>query len=394
MPGSIPAFSKEEMTAMPDWDLQDIAYAVSGKFLQGDVPDDVIESIARGAIDFDAPLRPLTEGQFILELFHGPTLAFKDFGARFMARLMGWLVREDNQPLTILVATSGDTGGAVASGFLGVEGIEVIILYPSGKVSPLQEKQLTTLSRNITALEIDGTFDDCQRLVKQAFLDPALAPKYRLTSANSINISRLIPQTFYYHFAATRRQLGGKPIVFSVPSGNFGNLSAGLIAQRMGAPIAHFIAATNINDVVPQYLASGHYEPKPSIATLSNAMDVGNPSNFWRILDLIGHDPVRITGFAFTDDQTRQAMREVYHRMGYILDPHSAVGYLGLQKAGVPGIILGTAHPAKFREEVEKILSIKIGLPASLEKLQYLEKKSLPLPPEYEAFRTFLLERG
>lgn len=403
MPEHIPAFSSGEVQAMASWSLTDIAFHAAKKFLAGDVPEEVIGSIVRKAIHFDAPLVSLTDNLHILELFHGPTLAFKDFGARFMAHLMGWLVRGDDRKLTILVATSGDTGGAVASGFLGVEGIEVIILYPSGKVSPLQEKQLTTLGQNITALEIEGTFDDCQALVKQAFLDPGLSEKLRLSSANSINISRLIPQTFYYLYAATRPQLAGSPIVFSVPSGNFGNLCAGLIARRMGAPIEHFIASTNVNAVVPEYLGSGQFQPRPSIATISNAMDVGNPSNFWRMAELYDQDPEHmrkdITGLAFSDEATRTAMKEVYDRFGYTIDPHGAVGYLGWKtyEARHPekrqGIVVETAHPAKFTEVVEDVLAIKVPLPSQLQAVAAGEKQSRLFPVNFPQFRTFLMDR-
>ncbi|MCB9285593.1 MAG: threonine synthase [Lewinellaceae bacterium] len=403
MPEHIPAFSSGEVQAMASWALTDIAFHAAKKFLAGDVPEEVIGSIVRKAIHFDAPLVSLTDNLHILELFHGPTLAFKDFGARFMAHLMGWLVRGDDRKLTILVATSGDTGGAVASGFLGVEGIEVIILYPSGKVSPLQEKQLTSLGQNITALEIEGTFDDCQALVKQAFLDPGLSEKLRLSSANSINISRLIPQTFYYLYAATRPQLAGSPIVFSVPSGNFGNLCAGLIARRMGAPIEHFIASTNVNAVVPEYLGSGQFQPRPSIATISNAMDVGNPSNFWRMAELYDQDPEHmrkdITGLAFSDEATRTAMKEVYDRFGYTIDPHGAVGYLGWKtyEARHPGkrqgIVVETAHPAKFTEVVEDVLAIKVPLPSQLQAVAAGEKQSRLFPVNFPQFRTFLMDR-
>ena len=403
MPEHIPAFDQVELEEMPDWSLADIAFRTAQKFLAGDVPGPMIESIAREAIHFDAPLVQLEEDLHVLELFHGPTLAFKDFGARFMARLMGWLVRGDDQKLTILVATSGDTGGAVASGFLDVEGIEVIILYPSGKVSPLQEKQLTTLGQNITALEVEGTFDDCQALVKTAFLDPGLSAKLRLSSANSINISRLIPQTFYYLYAATRRQLQEKPIVFSVPSGNFGNLCAGLIARRMGAPIAHFIAATNINDVVPEYLESGRFQPRPSISTISNAMDVGNPSNFWRMTELydqdLDHTRQDISGYAFSDDATREAMKAIFQRHDYILDPHGAVGYLGWQAftAGHPGqmqgIVVETAHPAKFIEVVEEVLPLRVPLPPQLQVVAGKTKQAGLLPANFSRFKAFLMDR-
>lgn len=396
MPERIPG-----LPTSPDQSLADIACLAAEQFLKGDLPGEVIVQITREAIDFEAPLVQLADDLHILELFHGPTLAFKDFGSRFMARLMGWLVRNDDEPLTILVATSGDTGSAVASGFLGVEGIEVIILYPSGKVSPLQEKQLTTLGQNITALEVGGTFDDCQNLVKQAFLDLELAATRRLSSANSINIARLIPQTFYYLYASSREIFKGKPLFFSVPSGNFGNLCAGVIAKRMGAPIAGFIASTNRNDIVPQYLATGRFQARPSIATISNAMDVGNPSNFWRLMDLYGNDQDRmrgdIAGFAFSDEATREAMREVYRENDYVMDPHGAVGYLGWQAwkkdhPGAQGIVLETAHPAKFLETVEETLGIQVEMPRQLEEAARKPKTAVSIPANYATFRDFLMQ--
>ncbi|MBK8489496.1 MAG: threonine synthase [Saprospirales bacterium] len=403
MPESIPNIPEDVQRQFPFWNLTEIASYVSQRFLDGDLPDSVIREIAEGAINFDAPLVQLDDNLHVLELFHGPTLAFKDFGARFMARLMAWLVRGDNQKLTILVATSGDTGGAVASGFLGLEGIEVIILYPSGKVSPLQEKQLTTFGQNITALEIEGNFDDCQHLVKQAFLDKDLQSQCRLTSANSINISRLIPQTFYYFHAATRPQLKKKPAVFSVPSGNFGNLCAGLIAQRMGAPIAHFIASTNVNDVVPEYLKTGQFQSRKSIATISNAMDVGNPSNFWRMASLYDQDLERmrkdISGYAFSDEATRAAMQEIFRRYQYLIDPHGAVGYLGWKaysaeiQHDIQGIVVETAHPAKFVEVVEETLHMDLEIPRQLKEAADKPKLSIKLPAVFEALKAHLLHK-
>jgi threonine synthase len=402
MPERIPVFDPEELAQFPHWDLPEIAFRTACKFMADDVPESILASIAESAINFDTPLVRLNDDLYILELFHGPTLAFKDVGARFMARLIEWLVRSDDQKLTILVATSGDTGSAVASGFQGVEGVEVIILYPSGKVSELQEKQLTTQGQNVTALEIKGNFDDCQALVKQAFLDPVLADKFRLSSANSINISRPIPQTFYYLYAATRPELAGRDPVFSVPSGNFGNLCAGLIAQRMGAPIHHFIAATNANDVVPQYLKTGEFQPRPSIATLSNAMDVGDPSNFWRLMDLFNHDQKEMrqafAGYGFSDNATRQAMQELFEKFYYICDPHGAVGYLGWQawkkeNPGACGVVLETAHPAKFCKVVEETLSLQLELPPTLKALEGKNKRSTTLPAAYPVVREWLLER-
>ena len=336
-----------------------------------------------------------------LELFHGPSMAFKDFGARFMARIMSYFLQKSQRQIHILVATSGDTGGAVAQGFYKVPGISVTILYPSRKVSDIQEKQLTTLGHNVTALEIDGTFDDCQRLVKEAFLDEELNNKYNLASANSINIARLIPQSFYFFAAYAQLKHLNKPIVFSVPSGNFGNLSAGLLAYRMGLPVEHFIAATNVNDSVPRYLADGNYEPRPSKETVSNAMDVGSPSNFVRLTRFFGDDwnlvKEKISGYAFDDEQTKKAMREVYGNTNYVLCPHTAVAYLGLlqyeqeSKKDFTGVFLSTAHPAKFLDLVEETLGKSIDIPERLENLLSLEKSATKLDPDFAAFKTLLM---
>lgn len=339
----------------------EIGTHVAQAFFGDDVPADDLRRMVEETLCFDAPLIQLAPADFVLELFHGPTLAFKDFGARFMARLMAYLTREDNRELTVLVATSGDTGGAVASAFYQVPGTRVIILFPKGKVSPLQEKQLTTLGHNITAIEIDGTFDDCQRLVKSAFLDARLSHDLNLTSANSINLSRLVPQSFYYFHSSRMLPVGVDP-AFVVPSGNFGNLTAGLLAQRLGLRVKKWIAATNRNDVVPAYLRSGRYETRPSVATLSNAMDVGAPSNFVRMQYLFGDDwqrmAAQIEGFSFDDEQTRAAIREVKSLYQYEIDPHGAVGWLAAKKwrannPGHPTIVLETAHPAKFLEVME-----------------------------------------
>lgn len=400
MPEAIPVFDKGQLAAMPGWSLADFAFHVSEKFLAGDIPGHAIEAISREAVNFEAPLVALGGDTSILELFHGPTLAFKDFGARFLARLMRWLIRDDERKLTILVATSGDTGGAVAAGFQDLEGIEVIILYPSGKVSPLQEKQMTTPGKNIHALKIEGTFDDCQRLVKMAFSDADLALRLHMTSANSINIGRLIPQTFYYLYASTREEMKGSPPVFSVPSGNFGNLFAGLMAKRMGAPIAHFIAATNANDIVPKFLKGGRFEPKNAVSTISNAMDVGNPSNFQRLADLFNHKPsamrAALSGYSFSDGETRFAMREVQERDGYVFDPHGAVAYLGWKawaavNPGKKGVVLGTAHPAKFTGLVESATQRPIPLPSSLRELEKKTGNFISLTTEFQTFKYFLL---
>lgn len=362
MPENIPLLGDDFWADWKNLTFQEMASWVVSTLLQGVIPEKELKSIIHEALDFPAPVIELDSQHHVLELFHGPTLAFKDFGARFMARIMAWLTRNDEQPLTVLVATSGDTGGAVASAFHNVPGTRVVILYPSGKVSGLQEKQLTTLGSNITALEIDGSFDDCQRMVKAAFLDAEVSKQCNLTSANSINISRLIPQMLYYFEAA--RSAKQQP-VFVIPSGNFGNLTALLLATRMGLQVNHVIAATNVNDVVPQYLQSGDYQPRPSVATLSNAMDVGAPSNFARMQAIFDHDwqsmASSISGYAANDTQTRAAIREIYEKFGYVMDPHGAVGYLAaeawLEKhPDDTTIILETAHPAKFPETIEEEL--------------------------------------
>src|SRR6187549_3702248 len=335
MPESIPVLPNEFFDTLEQKSFQEIAFAVAKNIIGGDIPESELKRIVEHTIQFDAPMVKVEDGVFALELFHGPTLAFKDFGARFMSQLLGYFAKRQKQEIVILVATSGDTGSAVANGFLGVEGTRVVVLYPSGKVSDIQEKQFTTLGQNITALEVDGTFDDCQRLVKQAFLDDQLKTKYYLTSANSINIARLIPQSFYYFYAYAQVKDKTEPVVFSIPSGNFGNLTGGLLAKRMGLPIHHFIAATNVNDVVPEYLQTKLFKPRASRQTISNAMDVGNPSNFDRILNLYGGNfetlSSDIYGCFFTDEETQKAMRNVYSAKHYVMDPHGAIGYLGLK---------------------------------------------------------------
>ncbi|MFZ4542756.1 MAG: threonine synthase [Saprospiraceae bacterium] len=399
MPETIPTLSDDFFRTLGSLSFQDIAYSVSRSFLAGAVPDSDLRSIVDQAINFPAPLVKLDDSLFILELTHGPTLAFKDFGARFMAGLMSYFNRDEKDELVILVATSGDTGGAVAFGFHNVPGIKVVILYPKGKVSELQEKQLTTLGGNITAIEVDGSFDDCQHLVKQAFLDKEFCASRRFSSANSINISRLIPQTFYYFEAV--KQLGDRRnIVFSVPSGNFGNLTAGLIAKRMGLPIMKFIAATNVNDIVPHYLNTGVYVPKSSVETISNAMDVGNPSNFARMHDLYGStwNSIRedVVGYGFTDVETRRAMCEVYNNYNYVIDPHGAVGVLALNEfkksmPDVTGVVLETAHPAKFIDEVEQTLDITVVIPERLEVLRTREKVAFQSSVDYGEFKSVLI---
>jgi len=403
MPEQFPLLPEEFFKNISALSFQDIASEVSRKFLTGDMPEDVIDTIARESVNFPVPLKQLEANTAILELFHGPTLAFKDVGARFMARVMAWLNRDKEDKLTILVATSGDTGSAVANGFYQVEGIDVIILYPSGKVSELQEKQLTTLGSNITAIEVSGSFDDCQRMVKTAFLDKSLRNLYRLSSANSINIARLLPQSFYYMDAY--RQTDGRPdIVFSIPSGNFGNLTAGLFAKRMGLPVRHFIASTNVNDSVVRYLENGKFEARETTATISNAMDVGNPSNFVRMLDLFNNScpemNKEITAFSFNDRETREAMKKVFLEKSYTLDPHGAVAYLGWKKfeeenkENFYGIVLETAHPAKFIDVVEETLKTEVSLPEALSVLRNKEKKAVKMDTEYLHFQEFLKDRA
>ncbi len=401
MPEHIPVLPKEFFDTIHMKSFRDIAFIVAQNIIGDDVPADELRRIVDHTIQFDAPVVEVDDHAYALELFHGPTLAFKDFGARFMSQLLGYFAKEQSQEIVVLVATSGDTGSAVANGFLGVKGTKVIVLYPSGKVSEIQEKQFTTLGQNVTALEVDGTFDDCQSLVKQAFLDDVLRKKYFLTSANSINIARLIPQSFYYFYAYAQVKDKNKPVVISIPSGNFGNLTGGLLAQRMGLPIERFIATTNVNDVVPEYLKTEVFTPRSSRQTISNAMDVGNPSNFVRLLDLFDNDFARlsknIVGYAFSDDETRAAMRHIYASTDYVMDPHGAIGYLGLIKyleergEDITGIFLETAHPAKFKEVVDETLSRPIDIPLPLQRFLEQPKKSIPMKSDFEGFKDFLL---
>jgi threonine synthase len=370
-------------------------------FATPDVPEEVLWQIVSEAINFPVKLVSLSPGLHILELFHGPTLAFKDFGARFMARLMGYFVRGESRSLTVLVATSGDTGSAVARGFLGVPGIRVVILYPSKRISEAQEKQFTTLGENITALELAGTFDDCQRLVKQAFSDVELNKTAFLTSANSINVGRLLPQMFYHVAAYRQLPVASVPLIVSVPSGNFGNLTAGIFAKRIGLPVAKFVASTNVNDVVPQYLRSGQFCPRPATATYSNAMDVGNPNNFPRLLDLcrgrLENVQKEIWGHAATDEETLCEMRAVNERFGYLADPHTAVGifcweaYKLEHAEPAQGLVLATAHPAKFADVVKKAIGSAPPLPERLAGYLKREKLSLPMTSRYEDFKQFLV---
>lgn len=402
MPVEFPHLKKDFIERLTSLSFPDIAREIGASFAGDEIPPHILTKIVTEAFNFPVPLVTLSEQLHILELFHGPTLAFKDFGARFMARLMEYFVQESGKHLTVIVATSGDTGSAVAQAFLGVSGIRVVILYPAGRVSEAQEKQLTTLGQNITALEVSGSFDDCQRLAKQALVDPVIAEKLTLTSANSINIARLIPQTFYY-FAAVA-QLG--PLteslpVFSVPSGNFGNLTGGLLAKRIGLSVAQFVAATNANDVVPEFLRSGNLMPRASRHTISNAMDVGNPSNFARIVDLYGNDlqAIRrdILGCSFSDEDTLRVMHDVNERHGYVLDPHTAVGVLGWQcyakqnHSATRGIVLATAHPAKFAETVARAIGLRPEMPERLAAFLDRPKKSIPFPNRFPELQEFLL---
>jgi threonine synthase len=401
MPVEIPQLHPDFSERLRGLSFHELAREVGTLFLGGDVPPDALAEIVICAFDFPVPLVSLTEHLHILELFHGPTLAFKDFGARFMARLMGYFVRESGQELTVIAATSGDTGSAVAHAFLGVPGIRVVILYPAGRVSEAQEKQFTTLGQNITALEVAGSFDDCQRLAKQALVDTVVAQKCKVTSANSINIARLIPQMFYYFSAYSQLRDTTAPVVFSVPSGNFGNLTAGLLAKRIGLPVAQFIAATNANDVVPEFLRSGKLIPRPSLRTISNAMDVGNPSNFARIIDLYENDlqAIRhdIWGCSFSDEETLCAMHDVEQRHNYVLDPHTAVGLLGQKSfakqnhANTQGIVLATAHPAKFAETVARATGLRPEMPERLASFLDRTKQSIPFPNRFSALQEFLL---
>jgi len=387
------------LDAIENYSNTEIAFQSIKQFICPEIPEYDLKQIISETLSFDFPVLEIEEGISTLELFHGPTMAFKDVGARFMARCLGYFNKDNNEEVTVLVATSGDTGGAVASGFLGVKGVRVVILYPSGKVSHVQEKQLTTLGQNITALEVDGTFDDCQDIVKRAFLDDDLTEKMALTSANSINIARWMPQMFYFLFAYKQLKSKNKPIVFSVPSGNFGNICAGMLAQKLGFPFAHFIASNNANNVVERYFKTNTYSPLPSIQTISNAMDVGNPSNFVRIQKL--HDnnfealKNNLTAYSFSDEQTKEALSAIYKGSGYIADPHGAVGYLGCKSyreknPAAQTIFLETAHPTKFLDVVEAVIPEKIALPPQIQAVIEKEKSAIYVE-DYSQFKTFLL---
>ncbi len=403
MPEYIPRFSEKELTDLSEAPFYELAFEIAKRFVNDELDHERLLGLIKDSYNFDVPLVQTGENTQILELFHGPTLAFKDFGARFMARLIGAFAEEDHRQITILVATSGDTGSAVAYGFQGVPNTRVVILYPSGKVSDIQEKQLTTLGGNVHALEVQGDFDACQKLVKEAFGDQELRSHLTLTSANSINISRLIPQSFYYAYAALKHRANhpDSPLLVSVPSGNFGNLTAGVFAQKMGFPIAHFIAATNLNESVPRYLNTGVFDPHATIETLSTAMDVGNPSNFSRLLDIFDKklELFRgdITGFSVDDIETRQTMKDVYATYNYILDPHTSVGYKALKMYreqtnlhDAYGIVLSTAHPAKFYDVVLNTLGIKVDIPERLQNVLTLEKKAQLIENDFSALKSFL----
>lgn len=402
MPWTIKPLSQDFYDNIDKMSFQEIAYHVADAFFGEDVPADTLKQIVYDTLNFDVPLVKVKENIYSLELFHGPTLAFKDVGGRFMARLLGYFIRkEGKKQVNVLVATSGDTGSAVANGFLGVEGIHVYVLYPKGKVSEIQEKQFTTLGQNITALEVDGTFDDCQALVKAAFMDKELNTHMQLTSANSINVARFLPQAFYYFYAYSQLKRMGKAdnVVVCVPSGNFGNITAGLFGKKMGLPIRRFIAANNKNDIFYQYLQTGKYNPRPSIATIANAMDVGDPSNFARVLDLYGesHEEIckQISGTTYTDEQIRETVKCTYDETGYLLDPHGACGYRALVeelKDDETGIFLETAHPAKFLDTVERIIGDKVEIPAKLQEFMKGEKKSLPISKDFVSFKEYLMK--
>ena len=417
MPETIYPLPKAFIRDLPGMRFQDIAFNVAANFFGDDVDLDSLQDLVYDTLSFDCPVVKVKENIYALELFHGPTLAFKDVGARFMARLLQYFIRQGapadgngNQTVNVLVATSGDTGSAVANGFLGVEGIHVYVLYPKGKVSPIQECQFTTLGQNITAIEVDGVFDDCQRLVKSAFMDEELNRHLRLTSANSINVARFLPQAFYYFNAVARMSetANGKPLVMCVPSGNFGNICAALFGHAMGMPVERFIAANNANDVFYNYLQTGCYEPKPSKQTLANAMDVGDPSNFARIIDLYSeggklsaeetHKRITalISGATYTDDQIRETMRRCHEETGYILDPHGACGYRALEEQlqpGEVGVFCETAHPAKFKEKVDEILGIDVEIPDRLAAFMKGQKQSVPMSKDFTDFKSYLMEQ-
>ncbi len=404
MPENIKPLPKEFFDNIDNMSFQEIAYTVADAFFGEDVDADSLKKIVYDTLAFDCPVVPVSENIYTLELFHGPTLAFKDVGARFMARLLQYFLKKENNgsEVNVLVATSGDTGSAVANGFLGVDGIKVYVLYPKGKVSPIQECQFTTLGKNITAIEVDGVFDDCQALVKSAFMDTDLNAHMKLTSANSINVARFLPQAFYYFYAYAQMKKQGKAdqMVMCVPSGNFGNICAALFGHRMGLPIKRFVAANNANDIFYNYLQTGKYNPQPSKATLANAMDVGDPSNFARIYDLYKGDHKAITslisGATYKDEQIRETMRQCHKETGYVLDPHGACGYQALKdllQPGEYGVFCETAHPAKFKEKVDDILSTDIEIPARLQAFMKGTKQSVEMSKDFADFKAYLLKQ-
>ena len=400
-PDQIPSFTDSFIKGLKNMSKEDIAFTVIKPYTGESIPDEELFRIVSETVNFDFPLVKVSDSAYSLELFHGPTLAFKDVGARFMSRCLGYFSKDRQDKVYVLVATSGDTGSAVANGFYGVEGVEVVILYPSGKVSAVQEKQLTTLGKNIHSLEVDGTFDDCQKMVKQAFADHDLSNKLFLTSANSINVARWLPQQFYYFYAL--QQWPGEHLpVISVPSGNFGNICAALIAYKSGLPVKHFVAACNANDVVPEYFKTGVYHPKPARATISNAMDVGDPSNFVRILELFNNEfgilKELISSYSISDDETKKTLLDVKNKYNYLMDPHGSVAYASLQKYQIEnnndsGIFLETAHPIKFYDVVEPLIGDKIGIPESLKDLMDRKKVSTRISTYYTEFKEFLLNK-
>lgn len=398
-PSSIRAIDNDVFTHIDSFTNEELAFEMIRQFVGEDIPDLELKRIIKDTLCFDFPLVPIEKNIFSLELFHGPTMAFKDVGGRFMARCLSYFNKENSNEVTVLVATSGDTGGAVASGFLGVKGVSVVILYPSGKVSEVQEKQLTTMGQNIRALEVDGTFDDCQAMVKEAFMDKDIIEKIQLTSANSINVARWLPQMFYFAFAYKQLKDRSKKLVFSTPSGNFGNICAGIMAQQLGLPVSHFIASTNANKVVPNFMEDGKYRPLPSVATISNAMDVGDPSNFIRIREIYGDDfdliKKNLSSFSFSDELTKAAMEKVYHESGYVMDPHGAVGYLGLKQymknhQDTQGIFLETAHPVKFLEVVEPVIGKHIEFPEQIKNIMDRTKEA-GFISNYQQLKDYLL---
>ncbi len=401
MPDTIKELPKSFFDTIDTMSFQEIAYTVADAFFGEDVEANALKKIVYETLNFEVPLVHVIGNIYSLELYHGPTLAFKDVGGRFMSRLLGYFIqKEGKKDVNVLVATSGDTGSAVANGFLGVKGIHVYVLYPKGLVSPIQECQFTTLGQNITALEVDGTFDDCQRLVKSAFMDADLNAKLKLTSANSINVARFLPQAFYYFYAyAQLKKMGqAKDVVICVPSGNFGNITAGLFAKKMGLPIKRFIAANNRNDIFFQYLQTGEYSPRPSVSTIANAMDVGDPSNFTRVLDLYkgSHKAIceEISGATYTDNQIAETLKACYRENNYLLDPHGACGYRALKEklqANENGVFLETAHPAKFLETVEQIIGEKVEIPQKLQEFMKGKKESISISKEFESFKKYLL---